>query len=401
MGRGPRIAAGLAAALALAGAGRAVAQDVHRTPTGLGLPTADGARVEVALPCPTHGMTREGARVYLAAGRCGVVRLEVGPNDVRRADQLLVGLEVVGVFHRDGAIYGQVHDLGPVFVDAPSLPWSAGGMGGPELRAAHPDATSEFATPDMGSATPVTSLAIRVRRSLPPPPSPRVATPPRHGDSWEMGGEGFGFLATDSDSGFGLLARSWLVYRASIPLSLRLDLMPVGLAVSDATYGTGLGLVSAGLDYEGIALGVGVGATSYRGSYGELIDTAALALGAHVRFGVADGLHFALRSGLHFDHQDEARFTFVEGVLQVPLTRRVALFWRGSVAIEPLRAQLDHGVRVWVHGHGEPGSVALRCSFGWGFERGQEPPTCRSGSCWSSSFDLSGPGAGVGVEGRL
>ena len=43
--------------------------------------------------------------------RCGVVRLEVAADGFVRADQLLVGLDVVGIGPREGGVYAQVRDL--------------------------------------------------------------------------------------------------------------------------------------------------------------------------------------------------------------------------------------------------------------------------------------------------
>ncbi|MCA9609614.1 MAG: hypothetical protein KC619_28645 [Myxococcales bacterium] len=397
MGR-RHIAVGLVAALTLVGAGRASAQEVVRTDTGVEMRTIDGGRIAVTLPCPSQGMARLGPRLYLAAGRCGVVRLEVAADGFVRADQLLVGLDVVGIGPREGGVYAQVRDLGPRFVDALSLPWAAGGIGGPEIRAVHSDAAQEFAAPDVDTAS-TAPLVLRVQRSPSPPPNRRVATPPRRGDSWEMGGEAFAFFGTSSGWGFGLLARSWLVYRASIPLAVRLDLTPVGVVISDAPYGTALGLASVDLDFEGFALGFGIGGTSFHESYAPN-DSPALAFGGHLRLGVTDGLAFSVRSGFHLGDDGGARFSFLEGVLDTPLTQMVAVFFRGSIAIDPIRAQLDHGMRVWILGHGEAGSVALRVTFGWAIERGYVPPTCGA-PCSARPFDLSGFGGGLGVEGRM
>ncbi len=226
-----------------------------------------------------------------------------------------------------------------------------------------------------------------------------MAAPERHGDTWELGAEVLGIYATEDEEGFAALARSWLVYRAPVPMFLRLDLLPVGFGFGQrGTSADALGFVSAGLDLHPFALGLGVGATSYRHD-GRQPWRPAVAFAAHLRAGYADGVHLAARSGFHLGEHDRAELTFIDAILQVPLSRHVAIFFRGNAVLEPLRAQLDHGVRAWVRGHGEPGSVALRFTLGWGLTSGFGSARCAA--CGSARYERAGPATGLGVEGRL
>ena len=212
--------------------------------------------------------------------------------------------------------------------------------------------------------------------------------PPRHGDSWEVAGWLTAAYLIEPQ-GFGLMARGHAVYRGDEPYYLRAELMPLTISVAsprgrgDGTVIGALAMASAGLDLHAFGLGLSIGAATDREQPG---DEGVLVVGASARIGFSDGLRVIIRGGISTNYESIG-FGFVEALPQIPFTPETALRLRFAYSVSG-NMEAFAGLRVWLEGHGEAGSVGL--TVGAGFMHAQH-----------QRVDHNGPPIGVGLEGRL
>ena len=257
---------------------------------------------------------------------------------------------------------------------------------------------------------PAAAEPARPRRAEVPPPrvpvrnEPSPLDPPRQSERWELGGSVFLFYPL-IDDGFGAIFRARVTYRFDAPLMVRAELSPLGASTGRTGRGAGaFALLWGGLDLHAFGASFGLGAASFNehdanDTLGTEPQPGAMTVAAVAfRIGVSDGLAMWLRAGLGIDHDRSA----VEPALfelwgQIPMSdvwaMRVLTSWTMSG-----NAEARVGVRAWLLGRGEAGSVALLLDGGLG--RVVYHPPVR-GRGYPDNIDHLGPGFGFGVEGRL
>jgi hypothetical protein len=358
--------------------------------------TTEAGEYGYALGCPGRALVQLGDVAWVAAGRCGALRLRLGPERLRAVDFLLPSEEVESVRAREGTVLAYVR-----------VP----GAATPAVRVLRQPPAPELVDPTDGAPPspaprrrpraegPVVAVAARERSG------PRVLAPPRQADRWALGGSIFGFFAPTA-SGAGLLARAHVVYRAAFPFAVRAELTPLGLSTGDDGRGAGaFGLLSAELDLHAFGAGIGLGVTSNNehdqnasAAAPEPASGAMLTVVPSIRIGASDGLRVTLRAGLAVDPVDGGTgFALASGFVQIPIGRRWAMTFRGGWS-RGGTAEARVGMRVWLRGLGDAGSVALLLDGGLGRVVFHPPLRARG---YPDPVDHLGPGFGAGVETRL
>lgn len=341
-------------------------------------------RMDLELPCRSRAAIRVADRTYVAT-RCGVVRVELTRAGLNRVHTGLRGQSVREVRVEGGFVVAELA--------------SPRGRVVRIERVVPPD---EFTDPD---ADPFSAqlpergehLVVRIWQ---PPSGPALMDPPRQEDRWSLGASLFSFVPVAS-SGLGLITRAHLAYASTLPLSVRADLMPLGYVWSSGGNTAGvLGLVGAELDTHVVGFGVAAGGVSNNehDPYSSNIEPDAMLVAAPtLRIGVTDGLHLIVRAGVALGGPS-ARFGFFQSTAQIPLTHDLALSLAFDYGLSG-NIEVRAGLRLWMIGRGQAGSLALTFDGGgsrlqyrgpWIRDRGY-PPT----------VDHFGPGVGLGVEARL
>ncbi|MDC0741717.1 hypothetical protein [Polyangium mundeleinium] len=150
-------------------------------------------------------------------------------------------------------------------------------------------------------------------------------------------------------------------------------------------------------DYVEVGLGIG-GRMQYFGPSG-------LSVAPAMRLGSLDGAHLRAELGYslirnYYTQQTQFALSHVTGGLDVPVTRRLAVTMDGGYGLD-LWAYATLGVRQWIHGHGEPGSLAIGASAGAAWVVDRFP--CQYGDinpCRGAAWGL-GPTIAVRVDRRF
>jgi len=368
-------------------------------------------RIEIPLTCSGPGspgvpervravsMVHHRGRIYVAARRCGLLRVMLGFRTVTGAEWLYPGQDVASVARVGQEIVAYLvrpDQTRRVVVARTDWVVSSGANPAPAVA---PEASEHAAREP-----------VEVHIYRPGPPAPRsdesIVTPPRHGDSWEIGGSlltslafGGGYGPPSGPGGAGLTTRAYVVYRAEFPLMARLELMPFTMSIATRSVFGALAMLSAGLDLQGFGLGfgVGIGSVNELRSPGYEYDYPVVPVFApSMRIGVVDGLHISGRAGFSVG-KFGVHFALTEVLAQIPLAADWALSVRFAYSTSGnLEGQL--GLRAWAHGRGEAGSIALRFEGG---VVGALGIVSNTGSSTVRNILFLGPGLGIGVEGRL
>jgi hypothetical protein len=366
--------------------------DGHFLHVGLG-----SAAAIVDLGCEGRSALRVGTKLFVACGVDGVVELDVSnPRLPRRSGTMPVDGDATGLFLRDGRAWVVVAHVDARPVNVPRSPSAPSQAPAPPLADAQ---SAPNNTPEEESA-------------------PSIVAPPRRGDLWEISLLASGFLALGQLGG-GMLNAASVVYRFKLPLVVRAEFAPFGVGfgplttlnfsqnfTNASTHGGSVGVVAGhllfGVDTQFVELTLGVGGATANQ------ETGAPGTAAAGGFTIVDEARFGARDGLALDLESitlaaNGRFDLgaFSGVVQIPLSRNVLLLLRGGGGNIGY-AFGDLGARVFVHGDGGKGTVALTGFAGGAFiglnlcSINPDPPN--ASSCNTAS--LAGPSLGGGVEWR-
>lgn len=221
-------------------------------------------------------------------------------------------------------------------------------------------------------------------------------SPPRASGLWSFEATLRPFLSLNSIA-VGSVSDVELVYRASFPLALRLDITPAAFALgSNSMFNFGM-MALVSFDSHLFEVGIGGGAASNRNSG---LNGTGAAIAQYVRLGARDGLHLEVRNTFvtgpdKFQHGS----TVVTGV--IPVSEASAFVLRGGGGGIGY-AFGEVGLRVRVRGNGDAGSVFLTPSLGYAdvFQAVCVATGYRDIPCINETVHQSGPMVGFGVEYR-
>lgn len=150
-------------------------------------------------------------------------------------------------------------------------------------------------------------------------------------------------------------------------------------------------------DYVEVGLGIG-GRMQYFGPSG-------LSVAPAMRLGSLDGANLRVEMGYslirnYYTQKAQFALSHVTGGLDVPVTRRLAITLDGGYGLD-LWAYATLGVRQWIKGNGEPGSLAIGASAGAAWVVDRFP--CQYGDidpCRGAAWGL-GPTIAVRVDRRF
>ncbi len=224
-------------------------------------------------------------------------------------------------------------------------------------------------------------------------PTLSVASPPRSGHRWAAGVFLRPFLGLDG--GGGMLSEAFVERRyEKSRWMVAADPLAIGFGNTPAPHEL-YGLAS--IDLRMFEIGLGLGSTTVFDP-GPYPSGTGLLLMQRVRVGASDGFHVAARTSFAVFYQ-ELRFTAFRFALQIPASRRVALFLDlggGATGY----GMGEFGARVLMQGNGEAGSWFLRTSLGLA-------GTFRTTRVFDQDFistendSAAGPHLGIGFERRF
>ena len=186
----------------------------------------------------------------------------------------------------------------------------------------------------------------------------------------------------------------------TIPLKLGVELAPTAVAFQPSSSGavTHLRLEAAfATDY----LEIGAAAGGRLENFGP----GGISLAGRLRLGALDGLNFRLTYGYavirnHYTARTRVAFSNILGTLEVPLTRRLALFTEGAFSFD-VWLYGTIGLKHLLVGDGGPGSWIIRGAFGLAWVMDQFPCQYRDpGRCEGAAWGL-GPTIAFGLEHRF
>jgi hypothetical protein len=394
--------------LAFSGGERASAQQAPAQPDALpfvldghNVRVTSGASVAVVdLGCEGRTSLRMENKLFVTCGADGVVEIDLSnPLAPQRTGWMPVDGDATGLFLRDGRVWVEIAhvDARPLITKTP-LPASM-------------TPTTEAPPRPIASAT-----ARAVAPAVPTPPKPSLIAPPRHGGIWELSAMAGAFINLGPVSG-GATGWASVVYRFDVPIVVRAELAPFGLAIgnsqtvninSPSANPSGVRAVAAGhllvgLDTQFIEVAVGGGGATISNSF---VPSGTPAAGGpsiveEARVGARDGLALNVES-ITVAVNGQFEFASFVASIQVPLTQGVMLIAHGGGGNVGL-AFGDLAARVIVQGDGGPDTIALTGYFGGAgidFQNCTAITTPSFGGSTCESTSLGGPSIGGGVEWR-
>jgi hypothetical protein len=421
------VAFALLCGAAIGAAPSASAEDAHETSVEPEYTLEDhslriahaGSSTVVDLGCAGRSVLRSGARLFVACGPAGVIEFDLSdPRAPRRTGTMDVGGVATGLFLHDGLPWVEIAHLEarPVRVGAPAA------------IAPTPTPPSSPAAIQAPPSSTVESLQSEPPVDVPPGERPKesgsIVAPPRRGGLWELSLLTSAFVAFGTP-GVGLLGSASVAYRFELPIVVRAEAAPFGVAgpsgtittmpstigqtttTSDRAVTVFAGHFLLGLDTQFIEVNLGIGGATVNQNQRfpqspqqglGAPDTQALSIVEGGRIGARDGLAVIFESSAIAANKRFDLGYFV-GSFQIPLTQKLMLIPRGGGGNVGF-GYGDLGLRVLVHGDGGKGTVALTGFAGVDLialhlcSSNTDPPFTTS----CSDASLAGPSLGGGAE---
>ncbi len=391
---------------------RAHAQDTPAPPEtlvleGHDLRVSSGASVVVVdLGCEGRTSLRSENKLFVTCGADGVVEVDLSsPLAPTRSGWMRVDGDATGLFLRDGRVWVEIAhvDAQPVLIGTSLPTLSSRPETAPTVLASSP-AEDEAATE-------------------PAPSKPSLMAPPRRGGLWEVSAMAGAFVNFGPVAG-GATAWASVVYRFDVPIVVRAELAPLGIAIGNSqtvnmnapgpnasgVMSVAAGHLLVGLDTQYIEVALGGGGATFSK---QAFDSSAAPVtgGASIveegRIGARDGLAVNLES-VAVAANNQFQFGSFVASIQVPLTSKLMLIARGGGGNVGLQFG-DLGARMVVQGDGGPGTIALTGFVGGAgivvygaCSASSVTPgiTQFDGSSSCTSTSLGGPSLGGGLEWR-
>ncbi len=225
------------------------------------------------------------------------------------------------------------------------------------------------------------------------PTSESILAPPRLGGLGEVAFAFRPFLVLDL-LGIGSVNEAAVTWRTEAPWYGRVRVLPLGvaLAAEESNLFNAAWSVGGGFDTRYFGLGLGLGMSAVNSEPRAVTSSSSLDVytvggrryvpefrGVHNKFGISQEVRLGARDGLNLEVYNTFirfagafRYSGTNVALFAPVTSRTTVLAGGGGGLAGF-GYGELGVRSWVRGNGDEGSLALGTSAGWGFLFGNIP----------------------------